>query len=644
MASYTRTRIAARLAMAVIVVAGAAAFAQDAEIQRLIDNVKNGPSLYRSAEAANFYQSHTSSAPVYGDIGSDKTMAMKSLRAAILLGDKGYDARSAVQTLIDRFPRAEHVVALMGVQYQPGQGTFEDWIMTYMVNEKNKFVITSPLLEYNTLSKCENFVTASHTEEVLEKKMSKGKIIGATANIYIILGLNAAQCALSKITGQDAGPDQRAWQQWFAATGGVVAASTAAASSDAGTDMGTMAGSSAPASSDNQLSDIMLKAKYRMVLSTGDEFVGVVESIDDTSLVLDTDKGEAVKFKKVMVVEHELIEIPKKLQPKQSGSPGADAESKILTFGELSRQAPAGINLEVTLNSGSKFVGTVASIEDQTLKINVDGSVIPINASAIRQIATAPAAKPDTTATQKPPAPRINFDTLYLKNPKTDEYGHALADIVVTGDIIDDNGQMVTFKTTAGTQTKYYYSQINRRIIHDTLDAFSDIERYGKALFCPQGMILVDVPPMPGKKNQPFFKICIDRYEYPNQAGAQPRSNVPYADASALCASQGKRLCTAQEWTYACGGLEGYTYPYGWQFDEDKCNAGGSRTETSGLRSKCISKFGVYDMSGNVFEWVLTSDRKPAAMGGPMSKCQTVAPGGSGDAKPQTGFRCCMSN
>jgi ribosome maturation factor RimP len=643
MIPYFRTHIAICVAMAVFAVAGGAAFAQDAEIQRLIDNVKNGPSLYRTPEAANFYLSHPSSAPVFGDIGTDKSAAIKSLRAAILLGDKGYDARSAIQTLIDKFPHAEHVVALMGVQYQPGQGTFEDWIMTYMVNEKNKFVITSPLLEYNTISKCENFVTASHSEEVLQKKMSRGQIIEATANIYIILGLNAAQCALSKITGQDAGPDQRAWQQWFAATGGVVAASSAPAS-DAGAGSGSYDVSAAAVSQGDRLSDIIPKARYRMVLSTGDEFVGIVESMDDTSLVLDTDKGEAVKFKKVMVVEHELLEIPKKLQPKQSGSPGADAESKILTFGELLRQAPAGINLEVTLNSGSKFVGTVASIEDQTLKINVEGSVIPINASAIKQIATAPARKADTTATRKAPQPRTALDTLYLKNPKTDEYGHPLPDIVAVGDIIADNGQMVTFKTTAGTQTKYYYSQINRRIVHDTLDAFSDIERYGKALFCPQGMVLVDVPPMPGKKNQPFFKICIDRYEYPNQAGTQPRTNVPYNEAGSLCASQGKRLCTAQEWSYACGGLEGYTYPYGWQFEEDKCNADGSRTETSGLRSKCISKFGVYDMSGNVFEWVLTSDRKPAAMGGPMSKCQTVAPGGSGDAKPQTGFRCCMSN
>jgi ribosome maturation factor RimP len=631
--------------MAVLVSVGATAFAQDAEIQRLIDNVKNGPSLYRTPEAANFYSSHPSSAPVYGDIGTDKSAAIKSLRAAILLGDKGYDAQSAVQTLIDKFPRAEHVVAIMGVQYQPGQGAFEDWIMTYMVNEKNKFVITSPLLEYNTVSKCENFVTASHSEEVLQKKMSKGRIIEATANIYIVLSLNAGQCALSKITGQDAGPDQSAWQQWFAATGGVAAAPTAAAPPDAGVAAsGSNAAPAAPASQGSQLSDIMIKAKYRMVLSTGDEFVGVVESIDDTSLVLDTDKGEAFKFAKAMVVEHELLEIPKKLQPRQTGAPGADADSKIFTFDELSRQASTGLRLEVTLNSGSKFVGTAASIEDQTLKINVEGSVIPISASAIRQIATVPAAKPDTAAMPKPPQPRAAFDTLYLKNPKSDEYGHPLPDIAVAGDIIADDGQMVTFKSAAGTQTKYYYSQINRRIVHDALGAYSDIERYGKALFCPQGMVLVDVPPMPGKKNQPFFKVCVDRYEYPNQAGVQPKTNVPCSDASALCASQGKRLCTVQEWSYACAGLEGYTYPYGWQFEEEKCNADGSRTETSGLRSKCISKFGVYDMSGNVFEWVLTSEKKPAAMGGPMSKCQTVAPGGSGDAKPQTGFRCCMSN
>ena len=86
-------------------------------------------------------------------------------------------------------------------------------------------------------------------------------------------------------------------------------------------------------------------------------------------------------------------------------------------------------------------------------------------------------------------------------------------------------------------------------------------------------------------------------------------------------------------------------HPYGWNRDDNKCNTEGAVVvERSGSRHNCVSKYGGYDMVGNIFEWVTGTNNDPMLMGGPYSKCQTVSPGVGGGAKPQTGFRCCKSN
>ncbi len=155
-------------------------------------------------------------------------------------------------------------------------------------------------------------------------------------------------------------------------------------------------------------------------------------------------------------------------------------------------------------------------------------------------------------------------------------------------------------------------------------------------------MVLVDLPP--GMPSRPFFKVCIDRYEYPNTQGTVPQVNISYADAKALCAKAGKRLCTAQEWQWACSGLEGYSYPYGFNMDKDNCNTDTRTPEPSGSRNRCISKFGAVDMTGNVWEWVKNRNGTGAVMGGPVSNCRTVSPAEGGEARPTTGLRCCKSN
>ncbi len=58
--------------------------------------------------------------------------------------------------------------------------------------------------------------------------------------------------------------------------------------------------------------------------------------------------------------------------------------------------------------------------------------------------------------------------------------------------------------------------------------------------------------------------FCMDKFEAPNQAGVKPFNGVTEIEAEWYCSSQGKRLCTSNEWTRACLGPEGTnTYGYG---------------------------------------------------------------------------------
>ena len=104
----------------------------------------------------------------------------------------------------------------------------------------------------------------------------------------------------------------------------------------------------------------------------------------------------------------------------------------------------------------------------------------------------------------------------------------------------------------------------------------------------------------------------IDIYEYPNIEESQPKVDVTWTQAQALCRARGKRLCSESEWEEACRGPENFTYGYGPEFDQDRCNTpyrvgeAWSRdrgTANSGAFGGCTNEYGVYDMIGNVWEW-----------------------------------------
>src|SRR5512140_913376 len=127
---------------------------------------------------------------------------------------------------------------------------------------------------------------------------------------------------------------------------------------------------------------------------------------------------------------------------------------------------------------------------------------------------------------------------------------------------------------------------------------------------------------------------CIDRYEFPNKKGEYPLILINWVEAGDLCKSVNKRLCTEDEWTFACEGDEARPYPYGDGYTRDTTSCVIDATwrpynpvafadrssepmmreldklwqgQPSGARPACKSVFGVYDMTGNVDEWTKSS-------------------------------------
>lgn len=173
------------------------------------------------------------------------------------------------------------------------------------------------------------------------------------------------------------------------------------------------------------------------------------------------------------------------------------------------------------------------------------------------------------------------------------------------------------------------------------------------------------------ERQRVHMHFCIDKFEYPNQEGVKPALMVSWYDMKKNCEDQGKRLCQDHEWSLACEGEEILPYPYGYSRNDKACNidhpqrpwfdaahsdmtpeivAKLDQRVPSGSMPECVSPYGVYDMTGNVDEWVVNYSAKPYPSGlmgghwviGARNRCrpETVAHGPT-TVFYEIGGRCC---
>lgn len=129
--------------------------------------------------------------------------------------------------------------------------------------------------------------------------------------------------------------------------------------------------------------------------------------------------------------------------------------------------------------------------------------------------------------------------------------------------------------------------------------------------------------------------------------GVLPWTMTTWGGAAAACAAGGKRLCTEAEWQAACESDELRVWPYGLSdtdYVPDYCNDNaydfdpGTAVDDDGLLptgalTDCVTKDGIFDMSGNVKEW--TSTQVSSA---PDPEAWRIR--GGGFDSPAAGTRC----
>jgi sulfatase modifying factor 1 len=214
----------------------------------------------------------------------------------------------------------------------------------------------------------------------------------------------------------------------------------------------------------------------------------------------------------------------------------------------------------------------------------------------------------------------------------------------------------------------------------------------GDSKGCPEGMVAIE------------RAFCIDRFEAtlvetmpsgaersfpPNEPvrgrtvravardGVLPQGYISRNEAEAACRASRKRLCAEKEWVKACRGPRSQTFPYGNVEEKSVCNDSGvspllrlyagsgqnpyadapmndprlnrmpKTLEPTGEKRRCVNDFGVYDMVGNLHEWV--ADPNGTFLGGYYLDTRLNGRGcnyktTAHDATYHdysTGFRCC---
>ena len=176
--------------------------------------------------------------------------------------------------------------------------------------------------------------------------------------------------------------------------------------------------------------------------------------------------------------------------------------------------------------------------------------------------------------------------------------------------------------------------------------------------------------------HSPFSPVAETRVRAVSARSVFPQGYISSVEAQRACNESGKRLCRVAEWGKACRGPEAKSFGYGERREPGRCNDNGKNPVLSlygrghwtwttmnqpllnqqdgtlaktGEHSGCTNGYGVYDMVGNLHEWV--ADPSGTFYGGYY---QDVSSKGHGEGcgylttahearyhDYSTGFRCC---
>ncbi|MCO4763121.1 MAG: thioredoxin domain-containing protein [Myxococcales bacterium] len=149
-------------------------------------------------------------------------------------------------------------------------------------------------------------------------------------------------------------------------------------------------------------------------------------------------------------------------------------------------------------------------------------------------------------------------------------------------------------------------------------------------------------------------------------SGVKP-ANASWYEADAACKKAGKRMCTSYEWVSACQGkdavdddnngnfaddyIEGNQFPYADYFEPGNCHVNGDRRTgapvVTGANPRCRTPGGIFDLTGNVEEWIEQTEDKAQLAGGDYrvkekgSCLRAHRSFGAGHMNRGIGFRCC---
>ncbi|EYF06686.1 Cell division protein FtsK [Chondromyces apiculatus DSM 436] len=195
---------------------------------------------------------------------------------------------------------------------------------------------------------------------------------------------------------------------------------------------------------------------------------------------------------------------------------------------------------------------------------------------------------------------------------------------------------------------------------------------------------LVERTPYGERAWSPFLSVEGNerRVRAVSQPGVIPQGYISGQQAALACTASGKRLCAPSEWEQACRGPSRATFPYGERRRYGACNDDGravhpvseigalldiqhddlwrsamnnplinqlqSSLLPTGERASCTNAYEVFDMVGNLHEWV--DDAAGTFRGGYYMDTERNGDGCSYATRAHdfsyhdysTGFRCCM--